>query len=239
MLSGRSAFAGQTVPDTIAGILEREPNWQALPPSTPRAIQLLLRRCVRKDPQERFRSIAIVRSEIAAAHTRLSKRASRVRQLAMAAVVVALTILSLVMWNERSQSLPESRPSLPESRPIPPVIEAPIVPQRRPPRIAPARIPRISHRFVGDNPPAKPPISTLSPNYPAQAQSAGIEGVVVLDLVIGTDGRVQDADVIMGQVPVLAQAALDAVRQWRFEPTLVDDVAVPVTIRVEVQFTLQ
>jgi eukaryotic-like serine/threonine-protein kinase len=98
MLSGRSAFSGQTIADTIATILEREPNWQVLPRSTPRAIRELLRGCVRKDAQERLRSISIARSEIDRARTRLSKRAS-LRRLSMTAagVAAALAVVLLVL----------------------------------------------------------------------------------------------------------------------------------------------
>src|SRR6186713_183889 len=54
MLTARSAFAGETTSDTIAKILEREPDWQALPGSTPARIQDLLRRCLHKDQQRRL-----------------------------------------------------------------------------------------------------------------------------------------------------------------------------------------
>ena len=51
MLTGRRAFRGETFSDTIAAILEREPDWTALPPATPpAALRLLLRRCLEKDP---------------------------------------------------------------------------------------------------------------------------------------------------------------------------------------------
>ena len=64
MLTGRVAFAGETVSDTIGKILEREPDWSALPPATPAAIRRLLRRCLAKDPKQRLRDIGDVRIEI-------------------------------------------------------------------------------------------------------------------------------------------------------------------------------
>jgi len=64
MLTGRVAFAGETVSDTIGKILEREPDWSALPPTTPEVIQRLLRRCLAKDPKQRLRDIGDVRIEI-------------------------------------------------------------------------------------------------------------------------------------------------------------------------------
>jgi len=64
MLTGRVAFAGDTVSDSIAKILEREPEWSALPAGTPASIRRLLVRCLAKDPKKRLRDIADVRIEI-------------------------------------------------------------------------------------------------------------------------------------------------------------------------------
>jgi serine/threonine protein kinase len=55
MLTGRVVFSGETVSDTIAAILEREPDWAALPDSTPLAIRRLLRRRLEKEPKKRRR----------------------------------------------------------------------------------------------------------------------------------------------------------------------------------------
>ena len=63
-LTGQSPFAGETTSDTIARLIEREPNWQALPASTPAKIHDLLRRCLQKDQQRRLRDIADARIEI-------------------------------------------------------------------------------------------------------------------------------------------------------------------------------
>ena len=64
MLTGRVTFAGDTVSDSIARILEREPDWSALPAATPDAIRRLLLRCLTKDPKQRLRDIGDVRIEI-------------------------------------------------------------------------------------------------------------------------------------------------------------------------------
>jgi Tol biopolymer transport system component len=64
MLTGRVAFAGDTVSDSIAKILEREPEWSALPATTPASIRRLLLRCLAKDPKKRLRDIADARIEI-------------------------------------------------------------------------------------------------------------------------------------------------------------------------------
>ncbi len=64
MLSGRRPFDAETSPQTLARVLEREPQWAALPPDTPPAIRTLLERCLRKDPEKRLHDIADARIEI-------------------------------------------------------------------------------------------------------------------------------------------------------------------------------
>ena len=64
MLTGRLAFPGETISDSIAAILEREPEWSALPAHTPAGIRQLLRRCLEKDPDRRLQDIAEARIEI-------------------------------------------------------------------------------------------------------------------------------------------------------------------------------
>ena len=66
MLTGRRAFAGATASDTIAAILERQPDWTALPVATPAPLRRLLARCVEKDPKRRLRDIADARDDLAA-----------------------------------------------------------------------------------------------------------------------------------------------------------------------------
>lgn len=77
----------------------------------------------------------------------------------------------------------------------------------------------------------------VNPVYPPAAEAARVQGVVILEAVIGTDGRVTDAR-ILRSIPLLDQAALDAVRQWQYTPTLLNGVAVPIIMTVTVQFTL-
>ena len=67
MLTGRVAFAGETASDTIAKILEREPDWSVLPAVTPARIRQLLVRCLVKDPKQRLRDIGDARIEMDAA----------------------------------------------------------------------------------------------------------------------------------------------------------------------------
>jgi periplasmic protein TonB len=85
-----------------------------------------------------------------------------------------------------------------------------------------------------------PPTKTkhANPVYPPIAESARVQGVVILETVIGADGKVQDARVLRS-IPLLDQAALDAVKQWEFTPTLLNGSPVPIVMTVTVQFTLQ
>src|SRR2546427_4076484 len=71
-LAGRKAFEGPTTSDTIAAILERDPDWQALPRTTPLRIRDLLRRCLRKDRHQRLHDIADARIEIEEALSELT-----------------------------------------------------------------------------------------------------------------------------------------------------------------------
>jgi eukaryotic-like serine/threonine-protein kinase len=64
MLTGRPAFAGPTVTDTLAAVIEREPGWASLAVTTPLSLQRLLRRCLEKDPKRRLRDIGDARVEL-------------------------------------------------------------------------------------------------------------------------------------------------------------------------------
>ena len=81
-------------------------------------------------------------------------------------------------------------------------------------------------------------IKNINPVYPPEAQRARVQGVVIIEATIGADGRVTNARVIRS-IPLLDAAALDAVRQWEYTPTIVDGRAVPVIITVTVNFTVQ
>jgi protein TonB len=78
----------------------------------------------------------------------------------------------------------------------------------------------------------------IKPVYPPIAQSARVQGIVIIEATIGPDGSVRDAKVLRGQ-PLLNEAALEAVRQWKYTPTLLNGVPVPVIMTVTVTFTLQ
>jgi protein TonB len=99
-----------------------------------------------------------------------------------------------------------------------------------PPPAAPVR--------VGGNIKTPTKVKDVRPVYPAIAQSARVQGVVIIEATIGPTGTVQDAKVLRS-IPLLDQAALDAVKQWVFTPTTLNGVPVPVIMTVTVNFTLQ
>jgi TonB family protein len=79
-------------------------------------------------------------------------------------------------------------------------------------------------------------IKDVTPVYPAIARSAGVGGAVMIEATIGPEGKVIDAKVVRS-IPLLDQAALDAVRQWEYTPTLLNGVPVPVLVTVTINFT--
>jgi TonB family protein len=91
-----------------------------------------------------------------------------------------------------------------------------------------------SVRVGGSATPVK--IKDVAPVYPDAARQANVRGVVMVEIKIGTDGAVTDAR-ILRSVPLLDQAALDAVRQWQYQPVVTDGKPIPVTLTVTVPFS--
>jgi protein TonB len=81
-------------------------------------------------------------------------------------------------------------------------------------------------------------IKDVPPLYPRIAQAAHVQGFVIIEATIGPTGTVQDAR-ILRSVPLLDAAALEAVRQWEYTPTLLNGMPVPVLMTITVNFTLQ
>ena len=90
---------------------------------------------------------------------------------------------------------------------------------------------------VGGQIKAPTQISKVQPVYPLEAQQARVQGIVIMEAIIGVDGRVTDAKVLRS-VPLLDQAAVDAVRQWVYTPTLLNGAPVAVIMTVTVTFNL-
>jgi periplasmic protein TonB len=80
-------------------------------------------------------------------------------------------------------------------------------------------------------------IHKVQPNYPPLAKTARVQGTVQLAAIIGKDGTIQNLHVISGH-PLLTQAALDAVKQWRYKPYVLNGEPVEVDTTIQVNFTL-
>ena len=107
-LTGRPAFAGETSSDLIAHILEREPDWNALPAATPERVRALLARCLRKDPHERLRDLGDARlelGEVLAASGEAAPSRPAPSRLALAAVALALAAAVIAAWALGRQSV--------------------------------------------------------------------------------------------------------------------------------------
>jgi eukaryotic-like serine/threonine-protein kinase len=116
MLTGHSVFGAETISDTLAAVLKREPDWQALPADTPPGVRSLLRRCLRKDPVDRLHDIADARIEIQEAiaepavmtPTGTQPRAARWTRMipwVVAAGSVAMALLVVQQGSRRTGSL--------------------------------------------------------------------------------------------------------------------------------------
>src|SRR5207253_2130434 len=90
---------------------------------------------------------------------------------------------------------------------------------------------------VGGNVQAARIVNRVQPVYPPLARQTRISGTVRLHAIIGKDGAITSLEVMSGH-PLLQQAALDAVRQWRYQPTLLNGEPVDVDTTIDVIFSL-
>jgi protein TonB len=111
-------------------------------------------------------------------------------------------------------------PTAPPPPPPPPKPKAPTAPVR-----------------VGGNVTAANIIKQTKPLYPPLAKAARVQGVVKFEAKIAKDGTIQDLKLVSGP-PLLVQAALQAVQQWVYKPTLLNGEAVEVLTTIDVNFTL-
>lgn len=100
-----------------------------------------------------------------------------------------------------------------------------------PPKVTPQRI------RVGGNVQQAKLIRQPLPIYPQIAKTAHIQGTIILHAIIAKDGSVQEVQYISGP-PLLMRAAMDAVKQWRYQPTTLNGDAVEVDTTIQVVFTL-
>jgi periplasmic protein TonB len=100
-----------------------------------------------------------------------------------------------------------------------------------PPKVNPKRI------TVGGNVQAAHLVNRVQPIYPPLARQTRISGTVKLHAIIGKNGAVEQLQVVSGH-PLLVQSALDAVKQWRYQPTLLNGEPVEVDTEIDVIFSL-
>jgi periplasmic protein TonB len=98
----------------------------------------------------------------------------------------------------------------------------------RPAPVTPARVSRSMQGYL---------IHRVDPDYPSIAKLAGVQGVVLIKAVISTAGRIEQLQVVKGS-PLLSQAALQAIRQWRYRPYYLNDEPVEVETEITVNFFL-
>ena len=99
-----------------------------------------------------------------------------------------------------------------------------------PPPVAPVR--------VGGHIKQPTKLRHVAPVYPKVAMAASVQGVVIIEAVIDATGRVAETRILRG-VPMLDEAALEAVRQWEYTPTLLDGVPTPVRMTITVTFRFE
>jgi serine/threonine protein kinase len=115
LLTGRPAFSGETVTEILGSVLRAEPEWALLPEATPPTICALLRRCLRKDPQQRPRDAADLRLELEEARAASSPTASMVVQapapaprrgllFGLLAGFAVAAVTGVIIWNLRPTS---------------------------------------------------------------------------------------------------------------------------------------
>jgi Tol biopolymer transport system component len=118
MLTGRAPFGGETVSDTIGKILEREPDWSALPSTTPSSVRRLLLRCLVKDPKQRLRDIGEARIAIDAVDDSSSSASavtvatrSSLRAVAwLRWFAVAILVAAIGLWEVRRPAIIRESP---------------------------------------------------------------------------------------------------------------------------------
>jgi protein TonB len=127
-------------------------------------------------------------------------------------------VLGGILSANNANALPVLAPPPPPPPPPPPKVVVPAAPVR-----------------VGGNVKEPRPIRTVPPVYPPLASKARVSGTVVLEATLTAQGTVEEIRVISGH-PLLIEAAIAAVKQWQYEPTLLNGVPVPVILTAKVHF---
>jgi len=120
LLAGRAAFTGESSSDLVAAILERDPDWRALPADTPAHVRRLIQRCLQKDRRQRVRDIGDALADLSAPSAEPADASAASRRTvggvpAIALVAVALALGSLATWLLTRGEAPDSLMLSPQS----------------------------------------------------------------------------------------------------------------------------
>jgi TonB family protein len=152
---------------------------------------------------------------------------------------LAKIYLAARRFDDAEQMLTQALALVRQARTTPiPVPQAPGAPRERTgaPAVPPGQ-PMAAPVRVGSSIAEPKKIKDVKPVYPEIAQAARVQGVVILEIIVDQRGDVRDAQ-ILRSVPLLDQAALEAVRQWQFTPTFLNNAPTEVVMTVTVNFTL-
>jgi eukaryotic-like serine/threonine-protein kinase len=222
MLTGKRAFAGDTVSDVVASILKTEPDWSTLPVATPAAIRRLLVRCLTKDTRGRLHDIADARLEIDEAQRGPSAVVARAtpRRGERLAWIAALTVAWLTAVVLGFVLATRSVPSVPEMRfeiTTPPSTDASLALSADGQQIAfvatDAGRPRLWIRSLNSTS-ARPLPGTEGAAFPFWAPNGRSIGF------FADDGKLKSIDIDGGAVRVLANAQLQWGGAWNRDDTI-------------------
>ncbi|HXV60902.1 MAG TPA: protein kinase [Vicinamibacteria bacterium] len=223
-LTGRKTFDGDTATDIIAAVVKLEPDWNALPADTPASVRKVLKRCLQKDPVQRFHSIADARLELEEAPTVVTTAPmATATRLPLALAFVAGALLTAVVWWGTRRALPPAEPvrltlSIPGSDAV------------RYPQVAPVISPDGRHVvYAASRGPARPQLFLRSLDRFGATPIPGTEGVDASPffspdaewLAFFADGRLMKLP-LAGGVPVtLTQIPGFAGGAWGDDGTIV------------------
>lgn len=167
---------------------------------------------------------------------RIERRVSLWRRWGPVLAIPVTAAFALLVWTLHLRERvppPASAPPVQVSVPPPPVVEAP---KASTSNQLPPGATKPQTLQVDSGPTAGKLLEAPKPVLPPDAQAAGLQGVVKLRIRIGKDGHVIEATVISGH-PMLADAAIEAVKQWLYQPTLLNGEAIEVVTEIDVTFT--
>jgi len=143
-------------------------------------------------------------------HTKIANGTILVWALKFLLIITALCSISVAAQNQRAPASPSKEPG--------PVQVEPLV----------GTVPVVTPGVL---------IKRVAPKYPKQARKKHIEGTVIMKATITRDGDIADLQLVSGD-PLLAQAALDAVKNWKYRPYLKDGQPVEADTQITVNFAL-